>query len=161
MLSPALKLIALDPLSGNAFWTFDPFDGNAAGGNSRGITYWSDEKIERIFYAAGSYLFAIDANDGTLHTYFGQEGKINLQYGLGDAAIGKYVSATTPGIIHKDLFIIGSRVGEGPAPSAPGHIRAYDVRTGEMKWIFHTIPKAGTYGAEYMDSQYFRPDGWC
>ncbi len=56
-----------------------------------------------------------------------------------------YVAATSPGIIYKDLFIIGSRVSEG-SDAAPGHIRAFDARTGKQRWIFHTIPHPGEYG---------------
>ena len=56
------------------------------------------------------------------------------------------VRATSPGIIFKDLLILGSTVGEGPGPAAPGHIRAYDVRSGERVWIFHTIPHPGETG---------------
>jgi quinoprotein glucose dehydrogenase len=55
--------------------------------------------------------------------------------------------ASSPGIIYKDLLIMGSAVGEGK-DAAPGHIRAYDVRTGKINWIFHTIPQPGEPGFE-------------
>jgi len=55
---------------------------------------------------------------------------------------------TTPGVIYQNLLILGDRVAEGPGPSAPGHIRAYDARTGQIVWTFHTIPYPGEPGYE-------------
>ena len=55
--------------------------------------------------------------------------------------------ATSPGVIYKDLLIQGTRVGEGEG-AAPGDVRAFDVRTGKLRWIFHTIPRATEPGAE-------------
>jgi quinoprotein glucose dehydrogenase len=65
------------------------------------------------------------------------------------------VGNNTPGIVWKDLLILGSTTGEGPQPCAPGHIRAFDVRTGERKWIFHTIPHPGELGYETWG-----PESW-
>ena len=73
-------------------------------------------------------------------------GVVNLRLGLDRETADLTVRATSPGIIFKDLLILGSTVGEGPGPAAPGHIRAYDVRSGERVWIFHTIPHPGETG---------------
>ncbi len=70
---------------------------------------------------------------------------VDLKQGLDKPVDDLYVSATSPGIIYNNLFIIGSRVSEG-SDAAPGHIRAYDVKTGERAWIFHTIPQPGQFG---------------
>ena len=146
--TPGLKLAALDAGTGKEIWIFDPYEGNRGRGVNRGVMYWSDEGEKRIFYVAGPYLHALNAQSGTLIPSFGREGKVNLREGLNREVGNLTVSALTPGIIYGDLLILGSIVGEGPSPSAPGHIRAYDVRTGELKWRFHTIPQPGEFGYE-------------
>jgi quinoprotein glucose dehydrogenase len=154
--TPQLKLFALDASSGKEKWVFDPqaaakTNFNAAArfalNNNRGVTYWEDEKEKRIFYAAGSFLYAIDVATAKPDPKFGKEGSVDLHEGLGKDVSDLYVAATSPGIIFKDLLIIGSRVSEG-SDAAPGHIRAYDAHTGQLKWIFHTIPHPGEIGYE-------------
>ncbi|MBC7903906.1 MAG: PQQ-binding-like beta-propeller repeat protein, partial [Gemmatimonadaceae bacterium] len=114
----------------------------------RGVTYWSDGKNDgRIFYTAGSYLWCISSETGKPINAFGDGGKIDLHVGLGDDVKDQFVTATSPGTIYKDLLVMGSRVNEGHQ-AAPGHIRAFDVRTGKMKWIFKTIPQPGETGYE-------------
>src|SRR5439155_1397366 len=79
---------------------------------------------------------------------FGREGSIDLRQDLGRDVTGLHLVSTTPGVVWRDLVIMGMRVGEGPAPAAPGHIRAYDVRSGRLRWTFHTIPWPGEVGYE-------------
>lgn len=155
--TPKMKLIALEAATGKELWKFDPFDttGKTASGrmffvlnNSRGLSYWTDAKEDkRLFYTAGSFLFAINATTGKPIDSFGSEGKIDLHDGLDREVKDLFVTATSPGMIYKDMIIIGSRVDEGAA-AAPGHIRAFDVRTGKRLWIFHTIPFPGEPGHE-------------
>lgn len=151
--TPTLRLFALRADNGQKLWEFNPDSAAAAGepnfgmNNCRGVCYWSAGKDKRILYTAGSNLFAVDAATGQPVRSFGNNGKIDLHDGLGREVKDLYVAATSPGIIYKDLFILGSRVDEGAA-AAPGHIRAYDVRTGAIRWIFHTIPQPGEYGYE-------------
>ena len=71
---------------------------------------------------------------------------MSLKEGLGDRAQQLYVLSNTPGAIYQDLLIIGTRLSEGPGPSAPGHIRAFDVRSGRLRWVFKTIPHPGEFG---------------
>lgn len=162
--SPKLKLIAVDAATGKEKWTFSPFDtanGLAVqhfGVNSnRGVTYWSDGKEDqRIFYTVGPFLLSINANTGKLVKNFGSDGKIDLHDGLEMEDVKKlFITATSPPAIYRDLLITGTRVSEG-TDAAPGHIRAYDVRTGQMKWIFHTIPHPGEEGYETWEN----PDAW-
>jgi quinoprotein glucose dehydrogenase len=100
----------------------------------------------RIFFVFGPSLIALDALTGLPVKSFGVDGKIDLREGLDRDVYFLQVSATSPGIVYKDLFILGSIVGEGPGPCAPGHIRAFDARTGKRRWIFHTIPHPGQFG---------------
>ena len=160
--SPKLRLIALDAATGNEKWVFDPVTinknkefNNFILNNNRGVTYWEDADDKRILYTAGSMIYEVNALNGKMITSFGNNGRIDLHDGLGRDVKELYVAATSPGIIYKDLYILGSRVDEGPA-AAPGHIRAYDVRTGQLKWIFHTIPQPGEFGYDTWED----PEAW-
>lgn len=155
--SPQLKLFALDTAIGKSKWVFDPFPGNAKRklNLSCGITYWSDGVSSRILYAAASYLYAIDIITGKPILTFGDQGKINLYDGLDRDVKNLFVTTSSPGIIYKDLLITGTRVAES-GDVAPGHIRAYNVHTGERKWIFRTIPHPGELGYATWENK----DAW-
>ena len=151
--SPKLKFFALDAKTGKELWKFDPFAANdykAFGmGVNRGLTYWTDGIEKRLLVTAGPYIYAINAKDGTLFQGFGENGKVDLHDGLERNIQALFINSNTPGIIYKDKLIMGCRVSEsGGAGSVPGHIRAYNVKTGEQEWIFHTIPHPGEYGYE-------------
>lgn len=149
--TPKLRLFAVDAATGKEKWTFNPAGNTNSSpmsfgmNNNRGVTYWEDGDDKRILYCAGSNIYAVNATNGEQVKSFGTDGKVDLHNDLGLDASKMYVTATTPGIIYKNLYIIGSRVNE-TADAAPGHIRAYDVRTGKLKWIFHTIPHPGEEG---------------
>ena len=141
--TPGLKVVALDAASGRKLWQFDPFPGQRARGTNRGLAYWKHGREERLFASAGSDLYALDPGTGTLIASFGHEDRVDLRRGLDRDVFSLSVTATSPGIVYEDLLILGSAVGEGPAPAAPGHVRAFDVRSGQRRWIFHTIPHRG------------------
>ncbi len=146
--TPRLKLFALDAATGQEKWRFDPFSDKRIylQTRNRGVAYWASGDRKRIFLTAGNRLFSVDAETGLSDKNFGDgNGYIFLTEGLGRDLRSLDVSATTPGIIYKNLFILGSRVAE-TAGAAPGHIRAFDVLSGEQKWIFHTIPQPGEFG---------------
>lgn len=148
--SPGLKALALNATTGEEMWRFDPFEAGAVAegpGINRGVTYWqgSNQHEPRILYSAGSRLFALNAFTGEPIQSFGEAGSVDLRKDLGRDVTGLAVSARTPGIIYQHLLIQGTSLSEG-IRSAPGHIRAYDVRTGEMVWIFRTIPHPGEFG---------------
>ncbi len=148
--SPNLRLIALDAKTGKRIWSYNPFDSTGGHGVNRGVSYWesSDGRDQRLLYVAGNYLYAIDAGSGEPIESFGENGRVDLREGLDRDAFFLSVTTTTPGVVYQDLLILGSSVGEGPSLSAPGHIRAFNVRTGEREWIFHTIPYPGEFGYE-------------
>ncbi len=161
--SPQLKLFALEAATGNLIWSYAPFDSIPGDkksyfilNNCRGVAYWSDNKgDDRIFYTAGSFLRAIDAKTGKLIRGFGNQGMVDLREGLGGDAAGLFVTATSAPTVYKDLLLAGTRVSEG-MDAAPGHIRAYNVRTGKIEWIFHTIPQPGEPGYESWEDK----DAW-
>ena len=144
--SPKLKVFALNAETGQRIWEFTPNkETDYAMNVNRGVTFWTNGTQKHILFSAGSDLFALDADNGRLIETFGNKGKVNLKEGLGENSKDKYVAATTPGVIYKDLLIIGSRVSEN-AGGAPGFIQAFDVKTGKLMWVFHTIPQPGEFG---------------
>jgi quinoprotein glucose dehydrogenase len=148
--TPHLSLIALDAATGEQKWIFKPetyLGGktNLSQQNNRGVTYWASGNDKRIIFGAGSNIYELTAETGELIKSFGNNGAIDLHDNLELVNKNTYISATTPGIIYKDLYIIGGRVNES-ANAAPGSIRAFDVRTGKLRWIFHTIPHPGEFG---------------
>jgi quinoprotein glucose dehydrogenase len=157
--SPGLNVLAINPATGQRLWTFDPWEGRGGRGVNRGVTYWSDGTDQRIFFTGGTFLYALNATNGQLIKTFGREGKLDLREGLDRDVFYLHVTASSPGIIHQDLLILGSAVGEGPGPAAPGHIRAFDVRTGERRWIFHTIPHPGEVGYPTWPTNAWRTAG--
>ncbi|MGN6533806.1 MAG: outer membrane protein assembly factor BamB family protein [Ginsengibacter sp.] len=160
--SPKLKLFALDAGTGKEKWVFNPMNDSDVKGAGyfgmnvcRGVTFYGDKNDERIFYSANSQLYCINAKTGTPVTSFGQNGKVDLHNDLGRDVSKLYVAMTSPGIIYKDLIIVGCRVSE-EADAAPGFIRAYDVHSGKLRWIFHTIPQPGEFGYDSWDDK----DAW-
>ncbi len=147
--TPKLRVLALDATNGKLIWSFDPNEGKKLIGQrvNRGLTYWEEGENKVIFFTFRHFICALDAKTGRLIGSFGDAGRVDMRDGLGRDVTGLSISATTPGIIYKDLFIVGSSVGES-LPSAPGHVRAYDARTGKLRWIFHTIPHPGEFGYE-------------
>lgn len=143
--TPSHKTFAVNAATGAHLWTFDP--GIRGSGPNRGVMYWADGNDRRVFAAAGSFIYAVDAASGTAIDSFGTGGRIDLRENLGRDPGTQSVALTTPGVIYKDLMIVGGRLSES-LPAPPGDIRAYDVRTGALRWSFHTIPRPGEFGRE-------------
>lgn len=153
--SPQLKLIAVDAATGAEKWVFNPHDSvqnprwhEPTVNINRGVTYWEEGADRRILYSVGSIVYAVHAETGKLIPTFGTEGGFDLHNELDREDVSDlYIAPTSPGMIYKNLFIIGGRVNEAQH-AAPGHIRAFDVKTGKRAWIFHTIPHPGQPGYE-------------
>ena len=143
--TPEHKAFALDAASGKLLWTFD--SGIEGVGANRGLMYWSSGGERRVFAAVDSFIYALDAATGKPVSGFGADGRIDLRAGLGRDPGTQSVRLTSPGVIWRDLLIVGGRVGEA-LPASPGHVRAYDVRSGALRWTFHTIPQPGEPGSE-------------
>jgi len=148
--TPDLQLFALDAVTGRELWRFNPASvkGITKAGVNRGLVHWGSGAERRIFYGNDHFLHAINASTGRRIPSFGDGGSIDLKRDLGRDVTGLSVQSTTPGVLFGDLLIMGMRLGEGPAPAAPGHIRAYDVRTGKLAWRFNSIPHPGEPGYE-------------
>ncbi len=145
--TPKGRLVAIDAGTGIEKWNFDPnpVGMRAAKFRNRGITMYQGRGVTRLFYGVRQFLYAVDGKTGKVVAGFGNQGKVDLREGLGRAPETLSVTNTTPGVVYKDLLIIGSLVSED-LPAAPGFIRAYDVHTGALRWTFHTIPQPGEFG---------------
>jgi glucose dehydrogenase len=143
--TPTQKVIALDATTGKLLWTFD--SGVTSTQPVRGLTWWSDGAETRLFAGVANFLYALDPRDGRPIQSFGEGGRIDLRKNLRGDYREQSIALTTPGIIYKDLIIVGGREPE-THPAPPGDIRAFDVRTGALRWSFHTIPHPGEAGYE-------------
>jgi len=171
--TPRMKLFALDAGTGKELWKFDPFVNPDIRPNIhavRGVAYWEDGNDKRILYTVGSSIFEVNALSGEREPGFGKNGVADMHIGLRDNEIfgkdpEKYsIRSTSPGAIYKDIFILGSSVSEGP-DAPPGYIQAFNVRTGELAWVFHTVPLPGEYGYETWAKDSYKKIGaandWC
>jgi glucose dehydrogenase len=151
--TPSQKIVALNAVTGKLIWIFD--SGIRTQQPNRGMCYWTDGKDSRLLAAVADHLYALYPKTGKPIRSFGDNGAIDLRKDVGSADYTKlFVAMTSPGILYKDLIIIGFRAPE-VEPAAHGDIRAYDVHTGLLRWTFHTIPHPGEPGYETWP-----PDAW-
>lgn len=154
--TPSDKAFALRAATGALLWTFDPKIRGR--GPNRGLMYWANGDDKRVFAAVDQYLYALDARTGEPIPTFGDQGRIDLRQNLDRDPTTQNVRLTSPGVVYKDLLIVGGRVGEG-LPSSPGHIRAFNAKTGKLTWTFHTIPYPGETGYETWSKDSWRHNG--
>ena len=155
--TPTLHVVALDAVTGQQVWRYNPWKNETGGGYNRGVAYWSQGEDKRIFYTVKNELICLDALSGKPVNSFGVKGRVNMARGLipEHESRGGVISPAAP-VIYKNLIVIGG-MGEW---RVPGNISAYDALTGKRKWIFHTIPFPGEPGFEtWADTTYWR-DGF-
>jgi quinoprotein glucose dehydrogenase len=137
------KVIALSAATGEQIWKFDAATERPGRGGSRqrGLAYWASGDDRRIYTGVGSYLYAINAKTGQLVRSFGKNGSVNLGAAIKVEGRDDPVNAgmNSPGVMYKDLYIVS-------VTGAPGTVQAYDVRTGDVKWVFYMVPRPGEYG---------------
>ncbi|NHE58698.1 outer membrane protein assembly factor BamB family protein [Cyclobacterium plantarum] len=159
--TPELNLFALHADTGEEIWKFLP-EKKDRPHQSRGLMYWENGEDQRILYTVGAGLYAVDAKNGKAVQDFGKNGRANLKEGLQtnmDHDVSKLsVNATSPGVIYQNTLIIGSATSEG-GNAAPGHIRAFDVLSGELVWVFHTIPQPGEFGYDTWPKDAYKKIG--
>jgi len=149
--TPSLKVVALNAATGKLLWTFNPGLGANGSGDlgftqpSRGFAWWTDGKSSRLFAGILNFLYCLDPNTGQPIASFGDHGRVDLRKGLREPFDQQSIALTTPGIVYKDIIITGGREPE-THPAPPGDIRAFDVHTGQLRWVFHTIPHPGEPG---------------
>jgi quinoprotein glucose dehydrogenase len=161
------QVAAIDPKTGRTKWSYDSAfyrDGRPAvhGFVTRGLAYWTDGMKRRLFYAGGrAWLISIDINTGKPDPNFGRNGRVDLTVGLGREINRAQYTVSSPPLVVGDVAVVGSAIIEdsGYKEAPPGHVRGYDVRTGQMKWIFHTIPQSGEYGSETWGNESWKSAG--
>src|SRR5210317_2074315 len=142
--SAALRAFALDARTGERIWIFGD-SLKVYHSTSRGVAYWEAGEDKRILYTLGSDLWCLNAQTGEPVASFGEGGRLDLRSAMPASARNKFVISNTPGTIFKDLIIMPLRVSESVG-AAPGDIMAFNVRTGELEWVFHTIPHPAEVG---------------
>ncbi len=143
-ITPTQKIFALNAASGKLLWKFD--SGIVGTQPDRGLAYWSDGHDKRILAGVLNFVYALDAATGKPIASFGQHGRIDLREGLSrEPASAQSVFLTSPPVVYRDLFIVGGRNPES-LPAPPGDVRAFEVRSGKLRWAFHTIPHPGEFG---------------
>ena len=154
--TPTMKVVAVNAATGREIWKFDPSGGTGARTRfrHRGVAVHAD----RVFVSYRNFLWALDKTTGQPIVSFGAKGRIDLREGLGKPAEGLSVSASTPGVVFEDLLILPSSVPE-TLPGTPGHIRAFDVKSGRQRWIFHTIPQPGELGYDTWPPDAYKLSG--
>jgi quinoprotein glucose dehydrogenase len=161
------QVAAIDIASGETQWVHDPESykrGRAthARFQHRGVEYWTDGDEERILIATGGrQLVSLDAKTGLPDPEFADGGWVDLLLGLGRKVNPTSIGHNKPVLVVRDTIVVGSIVFDFPSlkRNAPGHVRGYDVRTGEMKWIFHTIPQAGEFGTDTWENDSWKYSG--
>ncbi|HEU5259018.1 MAG TPA: PQQ-binding-like beta-propeller repeat protein [Vicinamibacterales bacterium] len=151
---------AFDPATGKTVWVQEPFaPGELDGDSTRGVAYWTDGRDERILVQRDEYLYALNAKTGKRSPGFGDQGRVNLTKGLGPM-MAKYYWTGAPLVIH-DVVIVGASMTDSPGSKDQprGDVRAFDVRTGALRWQFHVIPQAGEFGVNTWENDSWKYSG--
>ncbi len=158
-ITPSQKIFALDAAMGKLLWKFD--SGIKGTQPDRGLAYWSDglpNGDRRILVGVMNFVYALNASTGQPVAGFGHNGRVDLREGLGRDPARQSIFMTSPAVIYKDLMIVGGREPE-TLPCPPGDVRAYDVRTGKLRWSFHTIPHPGEPGYDTWPKEAWKTSG--
>jgi glucose dehydrogenase len=150
------SIVAVNAATGKEVWSYAPSPAFVQM-TTRGINYWQskDGKERRLFFCGNHSLRALDAETGKPIETFGVNGAVDLKQGLDrDPKTLTVVQSMSPGRVFEDLIIMGTATNQGYG-SAPGDVRAFDVRTGKLVWTFHTIPRPGEFGYDTWP-----PDAW-
>lgn len=154
-------VVAMNPGTGKTIWTETIGEGDKPGGGSnRSIGYWEEGNEARIINYRNHYLYALDAKTGKAIPGFGTNGRVDLNAGL--LFKGEYHYGGPP-LIARDAIVMGSGMGEQDRPTEiegePGTVRAYDVRTGRIRWTFYIIPREGDPATKTWENDSWRYTG--
>ena len=161
------QIAALDAATGKTRWVHDPKSYEQgrithAIFHHRGLEYWTDGNEERVLIATGGrQLVSVDAKTGKPDPSFGQDGVVDLSQDLGRKVNVRDIAHSSPVIVCRDTVIVGSIINDftNTKKSPPGHIRGYDVRTGQLRWRFDSIPQEGEFGNDTWEGDSWKYTG--
>ncbi len=150
------SIAALDAATGREIWTH----ANQGAIGARGLNYWENEdrSDRRLLYLNAGNLTAIDARTGQTITSFGTNGRVDLRVALWRQARNP-LQTSNPGRIHKNTIIISLPAQGAGYDSTPAEVQAYDVVTGKVKWVFHSIPFPGEFGYDTWPPEAYKTAG--
>ena len=160
-------VIAIDGESGETIWSYDSESWKAGrptnlGFVHRGVTYWADGDDTRIFIATGdSRLISLHARTGKPVSTFGTDGSVDLTKGLGRPVSKRSYAVTSPPVVCRGVVVVGSSINDGPTQKTmpPGDVRGFDARSGEQRWVFHSIPHEGEFGNDTWEEDSWKYTG--
>jgi quinoprotein glucose dehydrogenase len=149
---------AFDAGTGATIWVEAPLEegpNRYAGTSTRGVAYWTDGEQRRILVQRGEYLMALDARTGAHYPDFGDGGRVNLSRDLERGL--RHAWSGAPFVVG-DIVVVGHTTNDtfDSMTAGRGDVRAYDVRTGALKWIFHVVPQEGEFGTDTWEN-----DSWA
>lgn len=168
------SVVAIDAATGETLWMYRLDEGERGTSaprrsSGRGVSFWrstNPKEGSRVFtITPGFQLVALDAHTGLPIASFGNSGIVDLKQGLPrvDELVKTPPGSSSPPVIVGDVVVVGVAFAAGGAPpskvAVPGWVRAYDARTGALKWTFHTVPQAGEFGADTWADQSFEYTG--
>ena len=152
--------VAIDARTGETLWMYRLDEGKRGDngprqGSGRGLAYAEVDGNGSVYYITPGYnLVGLDAATGQPLPGFGNYGVVDMKLNLGQDVdlVNDPIGASSPPVVVNDVLVVGSAFPAGRAPSSPemikGYITAYDLKTGKLRWTFHTIPAAGEPGSE-------------
>ncbi len=161
------QVAAIDAGNGETLWTYDPTSWRAGrpanlGFQHRGVAYWTDGERERVLIPTHDRrLVSLDAGTGKPDPAFGDGGAVEMTPHLGRMVMESRTTHSSPPAICGNTVIVGSIVSDGVThkEAPPGFVRAYDIPTGELAWVFHTIPQEDEPGVETWEDESWRYSG--
>jgi quinoprotein glucose dehydrogenase len=161
------QVAAIDARTGQTLWVYDPktyYSGSPPnhGFVHRGVAYWADGDEKRIFIGTGgAYLIALDADTGQPVPAFGDHGRIDLTQGLRRPVERAHYGVSSPPMICRNVIVVGATILDYPRlkEMPPGDVRGFDVRTGQLRWIFHAVPQAEEPGVDTWGDESWKDTG--
>ena len=151
---------AFHPATGQTIWVQEPIDAaDLRGDSTRGVAYWTDGRDERILVQRREHLYALNARTGKMYPDFGQQGRVDLKTGLGPL-MTDYRWTGAPLVI-RDIVVVGASMTDSPGTREQprGDVRAFDVRTGALRWQFHVIPQDREFGVDTWENESWKYSG--